>query len=104
MSKSVMTHFEDAWHALLELLPQDYEVSWEFVRKEPAPGKRATVDHFSDHADIKIKRGCMEMMLESLVHEFAHILDWLFNPTRRDEHRQSWGRWYSICYKVVYER
>lgn len=52
---------------------------------------------------IRIARGRNESeAIETLVHEWAHALDEYHNGPSVEEHRQSWGEFYSIAYRVVY--
>jgi len=52
---------------------------------------------------IYIIRGLnIENAVDTLVHEWAHLCDWLENGFGREDHRDSFGKWYSRCYRVIH--
>jgi hypothetical protein len=42
-------------------------------------------------------------MLDWLCHEWAHVLDWSSDSDFAPEHSDSWGVWYSRCYRIVFD-
>lgn len=44
--------------------------------------------------------------LDSLVHEYAHVMSWTFNHhenDRAEQHDEAWGTWYAKIYRVIEE-
>jgi len=41
-------------------------------------------------------------MLDVLVHEWAHILDWFSTHEPGVDHGDTWGIWYARAYRVVF--
>lgn len=94
-------------------LPPAYKVSVNLVRKK--------IKHNGDECHalswldldkrkffIKIYRGdCYFCMLDSLIHEWSHILDWSHLHDMREEpeyHSATWGVWFAKVYRLVHER
>jgi hypothetical protein len=40
-------------------------------------------------------------MLEVLIHEYAHVLDWFSTPEPGTDHGDTWGLWYARAYRTV---
>lgn len=58
--------------------------------------------NMGDHWRIRLARGNNETeMIDAIVHEWAHALDEQANGPATDQHRKSWGHWYSVCHKAV---
>ena len=42
-----------------------------------------------------------DVVSDALLHEWAHALDIAENGIPQDDHRASWGKWYSIVHKAA---
>jgi len=64
-----------------------------------AYNKRGVYTHFEVYV---IRHLSMETAIDTLVHEAAHVCDWWHcGDGVRDDHRDSWGKWYSRVYRAI---
>jgi len=91
-------------------LPAAYPVSINFVSKKISVKDddcfAATwLDLKKKKFFIQISKSkCYRCMLDSLIHEYAHILDWSHLHDKSEEpeyHSSTWGVWYSKVYRFI---
>jgi hypothetical protein len=82
-----------------------------YLRRNLRPGRKTIVRlvDIKDCGELILDRGRYTIyikqnqswnnMVDSLIHEWAHVLD-EWDGTTREEHRDSWGVWYSRCYRA----
>lgn len=100
------------WRAvrrLRESLPIPYHTTIRTVEKAHnlADWKMQTL-RGKRYFTIDVRRGDLDVMLDSLTHDYAHVLEMSKLPVRaamqkRLEHCTGWGATYAKCYRIVFE-
>jgi hypothetical protein len=92
------------WRKLLAWLrrnfPADYAVT---VRTTPLK-KHHGYTEYNGKFQVKINRKqCLALRVETLIHEWAHVLTWFGAETHLDDHNSEWGLAYARIYRTFLE-
>lgn len=89
------------FYGVLRILREEHPV-WETVRVKTVQYLSHGVVGQTSYSEktntfkIEIVRGSLEVMVDTLIHEWAHVLSW------GHEHNGKWGIAYSKCYRTIF--
>lgn len=96
-------HFDEVLRLLRREFPTKHPVKVRTVPKVPS-NVAGDCEWMDRYWRIRIHRGLSQMVaIDTLTHEWAHVLDMEERENVRDFHRDSWGRHYSRIYRKVYD-
>ena len=92
-----------AW--LKRNFPPEFTVTMKSVPIKKLHGWTALPDGCGPRSfDIRINRKqCFDLRVETLIHEWAHVLTWFGAETHLDDHSAEWGIAYARIYRTFIE-
>jgi len=88
---------DSKWRRTLAWLRREFPTAKKVRVRQLDIEDQGTCDFVNYHFEIKVKKQCFKLRIDTLLHEWAHALTWFGNDS--DSHGSEWGLMYAKLYR-----
>jgi len=89
---------DSKWRKTLAWVRREFPVGKPVrIRQVKSDKLQGWVEYANGRFDVRIRKQCLSLRLDTLLHEWAHLLTWFGNDD--DQHGSEWGLMYAKLYR-----
>ncbi len=89
---------DSKWRRTLAWLRREFPLGYAVRIRQLSIEDQGECDYINHRFEIKIKKQCLCLRMDTLLHEYAHALTWFGND--EDPHGSEWGMMYAKLYRT----